>query len=81
MKFQIGKLGVTSGVIESLNSAFKTHKSIRISLLKSFERDRTKINEIADELASKLRGNYKYTIIGFTIVLRKVGKLARRVTL
>lgn len=74
MKFQIGKGGVSEGVLESLTSAFKTHKSVRISLLKSFERDRAKIKSIAEELSEKLPGHYKHTIIGFTIILRKVPK-------
>lgn len=76
MKFQIGKNGVTEGTLESLNLAFKTHKSIRISVLKSAARDKQKVKDMADELAEKLLGEYKYTIIGFVIVLRKVGKKA-----
>jgi len=77
MKFQIGKSGVTEGVIDSLTLCFKTHKSVRISVLKSAERDREKIKKIADELCSKLPGNYKYTIVGFTIILRKSSKNAK----
>lgn len=71
MKFQIGKSGVTEGILDSLVLAFKTHKSVRISVLKSFERDREKMKKIAEELSEKLPGNYKSKIIGFTIVLRK----------
>jgi len=74
MRFQIGKSGITPGVIESLAKAFRTHKTIRISLLKSVGMDRNEKKKIADELCEKLSGNYKYTIIGFTIVLRKAGK-------
>lgn len=73
IKFQIGKNGVTSGVIESLNLAFKTRKTIRINLLKSAERDRGKIKETAKEIVDGLKGNYKCKIIGFTIILRKAG--------
>lgn len=71
MRFQIGKAGVTEGVVQSLLLAFKNNKVVRISLLKSSGRDRNNIKVIADELVSKLPGNYVYTIIGFTIVLRR----------
>lgn len=76
-KFQIGKAGITSGVVENLSVYFKKNKVARISALKSSERDREKIKEIADELCEKLPGNYKYTIVGFTIILRRVGEVKR----
>ncbi len=70
-KFQIGKNGVTDGVIESLNLSFKHHKTIRIAMLKSSTRDRNKIRLMADELVSRLGKNYTCKIIGFTVILRK----------
>lgn len=76
MKFQIGKSGVTEGVLESLTNAFKTHKIIRISVLKNSVRDREKIKEFGDDLVKRLPGNYRYKIIGFVIVLRRIGKTA-----
>lgn len=71
MKFQIGKNGINEGVIKSLTLAFKTHKIIRISVLRSMAPDKSKVKAIADELAGKLEGNYSYTVVGFTIILRK----------
>ena len=71
MKFQIGKQGVTEGVILSLTNAFKTHKTIRISVLRSQAPNKDKIKEIAEELGAKLPGKYHHTLVGFTIVLRK----------
>ena len=72
IKFQIGKNGVTRGIIESLDLIFKNRKHVRISVLKSGTRDRKKIKEIAEEISDKLDSNYKYKIIGFTIVMRRV---------
>ncbi len=71
-KFQIGKNGVTEGVIESLNLAFKNHKQVRVSLLKSSLRDRKKRMEIALELEKKLPIKCSYRIIGFTVIIRKL---------
>ena len=79
MKFQIGKSGITAGILESLQNAFKTHKKIRVHTLKTSNRDREKIKEMAEELVSKLQGNYNYKIVGFTIIMKKVsaGKVKR----
>ena len=75
MKFQIGKSGVTPGVAQSLLLAFKTHKQIRISVLKSSGRNRENIENMAQELIKGLLSasqlNFDYKVIGFTIILRK----------
>ncbi len=73
LKFQIGKAGLTEGVISSLNLALKTHRQIRIATLKSSGRDREKIKEIEQELLSKLEYNCAARIIGFTIILTRIG--------
>lgn len=74
-KFQIGKSGVTDGVLESLLSAFKYHKVIRVSTLKSSGRNRESIIQMAEELCSKLSAStgkrFLYKIIGFTIILKR----------
>lgn len=74
VNFQIGKLGITDGVIESLKLAFKNHKRIRISLLQSSRRNRQNIKDIAEEIVSKLGNHFEYRIIGFTIIVKKKSK-------
>ena len=76
MNYQIGKFGITAGVIESLRNAFKKHSTIRISVLKSAAPNSDKIKMMAEELASKIKGEYgyKYITIGFTIVMRRYRK-------
>ncbi len=73
IKFQIGKAGITDGIIESLNNAFMTHKVIRISLLKGSNRNKDSKKKIAEEIVEKLNGKFKYSIIGFTIVMKRIG--------
>jgi RNA-binding protein YhbY len=72
-KFQIGKNGVTPGVIEALSIIFKKHTQVRISLLKSSGRDRGSIEKIALEIVSLLEKSVEYKfsfrIIGFTIIM------------
>ncbi len=73
-RFQIGKNGVTSGVVDSLSLALKHHKQIRISALKASGRNRGNIEQMAKDLTSRLaeaKENCDYKIIGFTIILIK----------
>ncbi len=74
-KFQIGKNGLTEGVIDSLHLALKYHKRVRISVLKSSNRDRDEMlnldNKIKSRLQDKYKGKYMSKIIGFTIILLK----------
>jgi RNA-binding protein YhbY len=78
VKFQIGKAGVTSGVIESLSLVLKTHKDVRISVLKSSGRDKEKIKSIVQKLIEglsiKTGQSYTARIIGFTVILRRHSK-------
>ena len=73
-KVQIGKNGLTDGVLKSLDLAFKKHKTVRIHLLKSSIRDRNAIPEFADNVVKELGGNFTYKILGFTIIMRRKGK-------
>ncbi len=75
VKFQIGKSGVTPGVISSLALAFKTHKCVRIVLLQASGRTKSTLDstaqKICEELAKKIPARFDYTTIGFIIILRK----------
>lgn len=70
-KFQIGKFGITPGSIESLGSALKTHRQVRVSVLKSFGRNKSNMETIAKEITSKLKQKCNYRIIGFTIIINR----------
>lgn len=72
VKFQIGKQGITQGVLDSLQLAFKNHKNVRISVLKSSGRDKTSISAMGEEIVSRLPGRHGFKIIGFTIILKKL---------
>lgn len=74
LRFQIGKNGVTDGVIESLKLALKTHNQVRISVLQASGRNKGNMKEMADKIKSGIP-NTDYRIIGFTIILiRKIPK-------
>ncbi|MAG26202.1 ribosome assembly RNA-binding protein YhbY [Candidatus Pacearchaeota archaeon] len=70
-KFQIGKNGLTPEVINSLDLAIKTHRLLRISVLKSACRDRSELKQMADKIQSSLSIKTEYKIIGFTIIVKK----------
>ena len=71
-KLQIGKNGVTTGVTDSIKLALKNHKQVRISVLKSANRDKQKIREVLSNLKDNLPKKLKYRVIGFTIIVMKV---------
>ena len=75
-RFQIGKNGITGGVLDSLALAFKSHRQVRISCLKSSGRKKENMLEMAQELKQKLKEKTKfkieYRVIGFTIILLKL---------
>lgn len=76
-EMQIGKNGMTENFIESLKNSFKTHTSIRISVLKSAGHEKEKVKEMTEEILGELGRNYTARIIGFTIVLKKWRKIVR----
>ena len=72
VSMQIGKSGLTPQFIEALRATFKRQDNVKISLLKSFSREREKVMETAETLVSSLNDKkfrYHYKIIGFTIIL------------
>ncbi len=75
LKFQIGKNGLTEGVLNSIVLASKNHKQIRISILKSFCRDRAEINNISEKIKAFIlkKSNifHNIRIIGFKIILTR----------
>lgn len=73
-KFQIGKRGLTDNFIETMRISFKTHKQLRISVLKAASPNKVKVKEIAEEISQKLPFPTKYRILGFTIIIRRVSK-------
>ncbi len=73
-QFQLGKSGITDTFVNALAISFKTHRQIRISLLKSSGRSSETMKKMAEELRSKMPINCIFKIIGFTIILRKQRK-------
>ena len=70
-KFQIGKNGLTPEIINSFSLAIKTHKLLRIVVLKSACRDRAELKKMADEIKSSMPVPIEFKIIGFTIIVKK----------
>ncbi|MEM4357938.1 MAG: YhbY family RNA-binding protein [Candidatus Pacearchaeota archaeon] len=74
-KIQIGKAGITPGMLENITKSFKTRQLVKINILKGYSRDRKKIKSEAEficrELESKTGKKYRASIIGFTIIIKK----------
>lgn len=80
IKIQVGKNGVTPNLIETLRSALKNTKMIRVPVLKGAVRDKEKVKEMADEIVAGLGPNHVYKIIGFVIILRRTKNQTKKVS-
>lgn len=74
---QLGKNGLTENFILTLKNYFKKRGNVKISLLKSFGRDKKEVKKISQEILAKLGKNYTSKIIGYTIALKKWRKNRR----
>jgi len=68
---QVGKNGLTDGVIVQARKMLEREKAIKVNLLKSAVSNKKEAKEISDELISNLGANFQYTLIGHTIILKK----------
>jgi len=71
MQVNIGKNGLTEGIISALEIAFRTRKDVKVSVLKSGGHDREKIKQMAEEIISRLGNKFTYRVVGFTIFAKK----------
>jgi RNA-binding protein YhbY len=70
-EIQLGKNGLTDNFISSLKNQFHNCSNVRISVLKSFCRDKKELEKIKDKILEALGKNYTARTIGYVIVLRK----------
>ncbi len=70
-QLQLGKNGVTEGFIETLKNHFKKHKIVKISVLKSYCRDRLALKDISIKILERLGPRYSYNSIGYTITIKR----------
>ena len=68
---QLGKNGITDNFIENLKNQFMNSKDIKISVLRSFCRNKEDLKKIVEEILGKLGKNYTAKTIGYTIALKK----------
>ena len=78
VSFQIGKNGLTSGLIETLKNSFKSRENVKIHVLKSGGHEREKIKEMSENMIAELGNKFTYRIVGFTIFLKKWRKFIRQ---
>jgi len=74
---QLGKNGITENFIATLENHFNKHNNVKVSVLKSVERNKEKMKEFREELLNRLGNNYTAKIIGFSISLKKWRKNVR----
>jgi len=74
---QIGKNGLTEGIINVLKNSFKTREDVKVKILKSAGHNQESVKKIAEKIVDELGKNYTYKILGFTIFIKKWRKPKR----
>ncbi len=70
-EIQLGKNGITEGFMDSLKNHFIKSQNVKISVLRSFCRDKKELEEIKNKILAELGKNYTARTIGYTIALKK----------
>jgi len=77
-RIQIGKKGLSQGMLENIAKSFKTRDLVKINILKAYSRDKEKIKKESEEICKELERatNKKYSsrVVGFTIIIKKLRK-------
>ena len=76
-QIQLGKAGVTDNFIITLKNHFEKHDNVKISVLKSYCRDRDELKKISKDILNKLGTNYTAKTIGYTLAIKKWRKAVR----
>ena len=74
---QLGKNGITESFLETLQTHFKKHGNVKVSVLKGAGHDREKVKKYSEEILARLGRNYTARIVGFTIFLKRWRKARR----
>jgi RNA-binding protein YhbY len=69
IEMQLGKKGLTIEFIDAIRKSFKSHEIVKISLLKSYSRDKEQISRDAEKICSEL--GCKCRILGYTLILKR----------
>ncbi len=70
--FQIGKNGLTEGVLNSLKQDLKSHRQVRVTVLKSCCRNKEELKKLADKIENSIPIKLKVRTLGYTIILVKL---------
>ncbi|MBP7708620.1 YhbY family RNA-binding protein [Candidatus Pacearchaeota archaeon] len=71
LQLQIGKNGLTDGVIAQIKRVFENEKIMKISILKSACRDKAEAKQMCDKILGALGKNFTYRLIGYVATFIK----------
>jgi RNA-binding protein YhbY len=77
MQIQIGKNGLTQGVIDQIKKLFVDEEIMKISILKSACRDKAEAQEIANKIVETLGKNYTARLVGYVVTINKFRREVR----
>jgi RNA-binding protein YhbY len=71
LKIQLGKNGLSDNFFLTLDSHFKNHKNLKISVLKSARESKQDTLNYSKKILEHLGDHYTARVIGHTICLKK----------
>jgi len=78
---QIGKNGITDNFIKTLETLFKNHSNVKVSVLRSARGEgkegKKSVKTYSEKILESLGTKYTARVIGFTIVIKKWRKAVR----
>jgi len=77
VSLQLGKNGLTKGFLETIQNHFKNYRIVKISVLKSYCRNKEELKKIVDKILDNLGKKYKAKAVGYVITIKKYRREVR----
>ena len=68
---QLGKNGLTDEFVGQVRRIFETEKMLKVSILKSYCRDKDEASQIGQGLVGKLGRRFGFKLIGYVLTITK----------
>ena len=68
---QVGKNGLTHGIIQKIRNDFTKRENVKIHLLKAAGHEKAQVKQMVEAIIEQFGVNYTYRVMGFSIFLKK----------
>jgi len=75
---QLGKGGYTETQLQAIKKAFITHKNVKITVLRSYIRDKKELKELSEKILGDLGLRYTARTLGYSIFIKEWRREVRK---